>query len=518
MEKASKRLENIQLISKLIFVEAVFLLALYNILVILNRGNITKDMALCTVFVILFTLISIGTIFYQERIKRKRLARRDHLFENSGKLEYLSYHDSLTGLPNRTYFEKMINIKMSEAELTNDKVTVIFVGIDNFKKLNDTLGHMTGDAIIKEVAKRLFTNSEECHETIRFGGDEFVIVISGQKSVLEIEHCVKKIKTLFDSGFDVNNKVIHITASIGYSIYPDQTQESKMLLQYADIAMYHTKVAGKNKILMFKPDMRKDLQNRMMLEQKMVECIRNEGFQMYYQPQYDFFRNQFRGFEALIRWHDEELGWISPSIFIPIAEETGDIIAIGEWVLREVCSTWVKWKKIYGHKGIVSVNVSAVQLDKPDFVEDIHRIIKEYKINPKELELEITESVFINDIDSIIETLNRLKALGVSLSLDDFGTGYSSLTYLKDLPMDTLKIDKSFISNITENNRQAEITDALIELVHKLNMETIAEGVETKEQYDFLRYMKCDNLQGYFTGRPMDEHMAAELIKNKCYA
>lgn len=517
MERTNKKKDNFQLIVRILIVETVFVLTLYNIIVVLKNGGKTQDTTFCTVFVVLFTVISLGIIIYLEFRKRK-LTKIDHIGENGGKFEYLSFHDSLTGLPNRAYFEKMIHIKMSEAELTNDKVTVIFVGLDNFKKLNDTLGHMTGDAIIKEVAKRLFCNSEEGYETIRFGGDEFVVVISGHKNILEIEHSVDKIRHIFDAGFDVNNKIIHITASLGYAVYPDQTQESKMLLQYADIAMYHAKAAGKNKVMMFQSDMRKDMQNRMMLEQKMVECIKKNGFEMYYQPQYDFFRNQFRGFEALIRWYDEELGWISPALFIPIAEETGDIIELGEWVLRNVCSTWVKWKKTYGQVGVISVNVSAIQLTKTDFVEMVNKIIKEYKINPNELELEITESVFINDIESIIETLNRLKAIGVSLSLDDFGTGYSSLTYLKDLPMDTLKIDKSFISNITENNRQAEITDALIELVHKLNMETIAEGVETKEQYDFLRYMKCDNIQGYFTGKPMDEQSAAELIKTKCYA
>lgn len=517
MEKTSKKSDNLNFIIRMIILQTIFILALYNIIIVIKHENLTLDIKFCTLFVVLFTVSSVGVIIYLE-MKRRKLLKFEHTSENSGKIEYLSFHDSLTGLPNRTYFEKMIHIKISEAQLASDKVTVIFVGLDNFKKLNDTLGHMTGDSIIKEVAKRLFENSDKRYETIRFGGDEFVIVISGHKNILEIEHSVSAIKHIFDNGFNINNNIIHLTASLGYAVYPDQTQESKKLLQYADIAMYHAKAAGKNKMMMFKPNMSNDMQNRMMLEQKMVECIKNDGFEMYYQPQYDFYRNGFRGFEALIRWYDDELGWISPAVFIPIAEESGDIIDLGEWVLREVCRTWVKWKKLYKQEGVVSVNVSAVQLTKSDFVDLVDRIIKEYRINPSELELEITESVFINDIESIIETLNQLKVIGVSLSLDDFGTGYSSLTYLKDLPMDTLKIDKSFISNITENNRQAEITDALIELVHKLNMETIAEGVETKEQYDFLRYMKCDNIQGYFTGKPMDEQTAAELIKNECCA
>ncbi|MFA9377093.1 MAG: putative bifunctional diguanylate cyclase/phosphodiesterase [Lachnotalea sp.] len=517
MEKTDKKSVDLQIIIRILILEIIFILALYNIFIVMKQDRLTHNTQNCTIMVMLFTLASIGVIIYLE-IKRRKLRKIEHVNDNSGKLEYLSFHDSLTGLPNRAYFDKMIPVKMSEAQLDNTKVSVVFVGLDNFKKLNDTLGHVTGDAIIKEVAKRLFSNTQQNIETVRFGGDEFIVVSSGHKDIFEISHSVNNIKQVFKNGFDINNKKIHVTASLGYAVYPDQAQESKMLLQYADIAMYHAKELGKNKVLMFKPDMSNNMQNRMLLEQKIVECIKNDGFEMYYQPQYDFFKNQFRGFEALIRWNDEELGWISPAIFIPIAEESGDIIELGEWVLREVCSTWVSWKKKYGHVGIISVNVSAVQLTKPDFVELVDRIIKEYKIIPNELELEITESVFIHDIESIIITLNKLKAIGVSLSLDDFGTGYSSLTYLKDLPMDTLKIDKSFISNITENNRQAEITDALIELVHKLDMETIAEGVETKEQYDFLRYMKCDNIQGYFTGKPMNEQSAAELIKNKCYA
>lgn len=515
--KNIKKLDYFKLIIKIIILQIIFLLAQYSLIIFLKYEVLTIDILVCALLLCIFS--SLGIAFILVLNKKKNLAFKYlSLNENSDKLEYLSYHDTLTGLPNRAYFEKMIPIKLSEAQLINDKVTVLFIGIDNFKKINDTLGHATGDAIIKKVAKRLFSNSQENFETMRFGGDEFVLVISGNKEMSTVTENVNRIKQLFEQGFEVNNKKIHLTASMGYSVYPDQTKEWKKLLQYADIAMFHAKTLGKNKLMMFEPNMSNDMQNRMMLEQKMLECIKKNGFEMYYQPQYDFYRNEFRGFEALIRWYDSELGWISPAVFIPIAEESGDIVEIGEWVLREVCKTWVKWKKQYGQVGIVSINVSAVQLTKPGFVELVHNIIKEYKVNPKELELEITESVFINDTISIIETLNQLKAIGLSLSLDDFGTGYSSLTYLKDLPIDTLKIDKSFINDITENNRQAEITDALIELVHKLNMETIAEGVETKEQYDFLRYMKCDNIQGYYTGKPMNEKAASELIKAKCCA
>lgn len=515
--KKNKTLQYLKLITKLIVLEIIFLIAQYSLILYLRYERLSDEMIICALIIFVFAIAGIFYLYFLRRSKSPFFGRLRFL-ENNDKSEYLAYHDSLTGLPNRAYFEKIIPLKLTEAQLTDEKVAVLFIGIDNFKKINDTLGHATGDAIIKEVAKILFIKDQDNYETMRFGGDEFVLIISGNKNVDEVIERVHQVKSLFEEGIELNYQKIHITASMGYSVYPDQTKEWKTLLQYADIAMFHSKASGKNKIMMFEPNMSNEMQNRMKLEQKMLECIKNNGFEMYYQPQYDFYHNKFRGFEALIRWYDEELGWISPAAFIPIAEENEDIVEIGEWVLREVCRTWVKWKKLYGHAGIVSVNVSAVQLTKPNFVGLVKEIIQEYKINPNELELEITESVFINDTVSIIETLNQLKEIGVNLSLDDFGTGYSSLTYLKDLPIDTLKIDRSFINDITVNNRQAEITDALIELVHKLNIETIAEGVETKEQYDFLRYMKCDNIQGYFTGKPMNEKAASQLIKSKCCA
>lgn len=516
MLKKKNKNDYIKLVIKIIILQSIFLLAQYSLIIYLKYERLTRDVLICSFIVGLFCIIGIQIIIQLDR-KKRRLLKHANLYEHNEKLEYLSYYDILTGLPNRAYFEKMIPLKLSEAQLVNNKVAVLFIGLDNFKKLNDTFGHATGDLIIKEVAKRLFNNKSN-YETMRFGGDEFVAVISGYNNILDVFNIITQIHQLFQEGFEINKKTIHLTASLGYAVYPDQTTEWKKLLQYADIAMFNAKLLGKNMLRMFEPIMNNNMQNRMMLEQKMLECMKHNGFEVYYQPQFDFYHNQFRGFEALIRWYDNELGWISPAVFIPIAEENGDIVEIGEWVLREVCRTWVNWKKKYGHAGVVSVNVSAVQLTKPNFVDLIYEIIREYKIDPSELELEITESVFINDTISIIETLNQLKKIGIALSLDDFGTGYSSLTYLKDLPIDTLKIDKSFINDITENNRQAEITDALIELVHKLNMETIAEGVETKEQYDFLRYMKCDNIQGYFTGKPMNEQAASELIKEKCCA
>ncbi|WP_180272740.1 putative bifunctional diguanylate cyclase/phosphodiesterase [Konateibacter massiliensis] len=513
----NKKIDYRRHIIQIIIVEAVFLVALYSLILFMGQEKLPQNIIIGAVFVAIFIVLG-ATYSLELRKERNEHLRYSHINEHNEKLEYLADHDILTGLPNRAYFEKIIPLKLSEAELMSDKVAVLFVGIDNFKKINDTLGHATGDAVIKEVAKRLFACSQKNFEVMRFGGDEFVLVISNNEDLSAVERAVNQIRTLFEQSFEVNKREIHLTASMGYSIYPDQTEEGKNLLQYADIAMFHAKVSGKNSVLMFEPGMNNDMQNRMILEEKMRTCIKNNGFEMYYQPQYDFYQNKFRGFEALIRWYDDDLGWISPAVFIPIAEENGDILEIGEWVLKEVCRTWVSWKKVYGHMGIVSVNVSGAQIVKPGFVNLVRSVIDAYKMNPRELELEITESVFINDIDSIMDTLNELKEIGVSLSLDDFGTGYSSLTYLKDLPIDTLKIDKSFINDITENNRQAEITDALIELVHKLNMETIAEGVETKEQYDFLRYMKCDNIQGYYTGRPMNEQAAGELIKTKCCA
>ncbi len=490
---------------RVIVLVTISVLAIYNIVMVINPGNIRDKYAIgISVVMAIIVSVCITLIVIIQGILRENSAKQ---------LEKMAFYDSLTGIFNKNSYYVKMDEKIDSAKRNNTQLGVLIVGIDNLKKINDIMGHQVGDMVVKTIATRLMAIEGE-KEVFRLSGDEFVITIENVSDIQQIEVFANEIKDCLLESINSEEKPIHITASVGYSVCPSQADDAKTLLQYADIAIAHAKGNGKNQSVMFKNEMGEQLGQRMDLEQRIIKAIVNEEFEMYYQPQYEFRTKKFRGFEALIRWNDSELGWISPEKFIPIAEETGYIVEIGQWVLKEVCSTWKMWKDLYNHTGLISVNVSAVQLTKEGFVDMVRDVLLENNMNPAELELEITESVFINDIDRVLGILKELKALGIRLSLDDFGTGYSSLTYLKDLPMDTLKIDKSFISNITENNRQAEIADALIELVHKLNMETIAEGVETKEQYDFLKYMKCDNIQGYYTGKPMSKHDAEGIVDN----
>lgn len=500
--KFTENKKKVGLISILPFY-AVLILCIYNIILTITfKAGMDNHISIMLGMILIVMGICFNMAIYLKSVMNQK---------SENELEELAYYDTLTGIPNKRGYYIKLTEKISNAQKNKKQLAVFIVNIENFKKLNDTMGHQVGDAIIKSIASRLEALSEKA-DVFRLSGNEFVISYEEADSEKEIHEFGQMIVKSLNDALIIEDKSIHVTADIGYSIYPNHAADAKKLLQYADIAMSHAKTHGKNRVAVFEEEMSQELIQRTNLEQKIIHAIINEQFEMYYQPQYDFKNKKFRGFEALIRWYDEELGWVSPAIFIPIAEETGYIVEIGEWVLREVCATWKQWKDLHNQEGTISVNVSAVQLGKEGFVDLVKEVILINDIDPSELELEITETVFINDIDSVLVILKELKEIGVKLSLDDFGTGYSSLTYLKDMPMDTLKIDKSFISNITENNRQAEIADALIELVHKLNMETIAEGVETKEQYDFLKYMKCDNLQGFYTGKPMSRNDAEMMI------
>lgn len=451
-------------------------------------------------------------------IERLNLLISDDISKHKSQLEYLACYDALTALPNRKKLKDIMEEAILETGQENGNLAIAFIGIDNFKKINDTVGHKGGDEVLGKIGQRLASLENGNFSFARFAGDEFVLIIRRYESKENLTNQLNEVRDIVRKPFTIHKNTIYTDVSIGVALYPENSNDIDTLLQYADTAMFHAKQIGKLKIIYFENDMSFELNNRFMIEERMNTGIEDNCFQLYYQPQYDFEAEKLRGFEALIRWYDPDLGWISPTQFIPIAEETGKIVEIGHWVLREACKTWASWKEEFGQSGKVSVNVSAIQLTRPDFPDFVEKILLENNMNPGELELEITESVFINNMDDTVRMLERLRQLGVSISLDDFGTGYSSLTYLKDLPINTLKIDRSFICNIHENNRQREIADALIDMVHRLKIETIAEGVETKEQFDFLKYMKCDNMQGFLKGRPMDRDSAAVVIQKHSYA
>ena len=308
-----------------------------------------------------------------------------------------------------------------------------------------------------------------------------------------------------------------IEFSAGISVYPDDGSETEELLRYADMAMYNMKRNGKNNVGFFKSVMKERFMQRLLIQNKLSAAFgRNafqRGFQQVYQPQFNIESGVLRGFEALLRWKDEDLGWISPEQFIPIAEETRIMIPLGDWVLESALKTLKDWETKFSFNGIMSVNVSPVQLKKPTFIFDLSTLIEEYGVTPKKLEIEITEGIFIDNKEEVLGVLNQVRAMGIGISLDDFGTGYSSLSYLQKLPITTLKIDKSFISNIENNGMEANITNSIVTMVSKMGLDTIAEGVENEEQLNILRQIKCQTVQGFLKGKPMTKTKCEEILQ-----
>jgi len=420
-------------------------------------------------------------------------------------LEHLAFHDPLTDLPNRSYFNEIINNILLNAQNINTKVALMFIDIDDLKDINDSQGHNFGDTILKLAGNQLKHFEKDDIQVFRFGGDEFLVLMTNVQS-----H--NSVVTITDTILEALN-IINIPVSAGISIYPDDAKSTDELLKFADMAMYQVKASGKNSSIFFEQLMHQQLLERLTLEEKIEKAIKNNYFQLYFQPQYDICSKGLRGFEALLRWHDKDLGWVRPDLFIPIAEDTMLIIPIGLWVIEKTFQTLEKWQKIYDFKGIISINVSPVQLKDPSFVFEVEALLKKYAITPKLLEIEITEGVLIDNTEQTIQTLNAIKNLGIGISLDDFGTGYSSLSYLKELPLTTLKIDKAFIANITTpNSLEAEITDSIISLVSKMGLDTIAEGVESEEQFEALKKINCRTSQGYLMGRPMPENECENLL------
>lgn len=423
----------------------------------------------------------------------------------TAKLKTTLMTDTLTGLPNRAavlpYLEKTI-----EKDMENKKCTAILcLDIDNLKNINDSLGEKEGDALIIRVANILLQFKSDNIQVFRHGGDEFIVVISNLKDEFDVACITDEIYELF-----LYKKV---KVSGGISVFPVHTSKKEELMRFADMALSVAKKNGKNNFAYFEPFMQQNFIRHLTLESKMASALIESSFKQVYQPQFDIHTGKLRGFEALIRWQDKDLGEISPSVFIPLAEESGLILSIGNWVLNTAMKTIKRWQTKFNFNGIMSVNVSPVQLSQDTFIFELNNLIQKYEIDPNLLEIEITEGVMINNMNETIDKLQALKDMGVKVSLDDFGTGYSSLNYLQMLPLNTLKIDKSFISNITsEDGVQANITTSIISMVKKMGLETIAEGVEQPEQLELLNKFECDNVQGYLRGKPMPVHLCEEYL------
>ena len=418
------------------------------------------------------------------------------------RIDHLAHHDALTGLFNRYSLENRLAQSLLAARRENQQLAVIFIDLDRFKVINDTLGHHVGDLLLIEVANRLSACVRESDIVARLGGDEFVVTLTSLANDMDAALVAKKIVATLGDTYEIEGKQLHTTPSVGISLFPANGEDVDTLMKKADTAMYHAKEKGRNNFQFFSPAMTDAATERLELERDLRSALANSEFELHYQPQVCATKNLVRGVEALIRWRHPERGLIPPLKFIPIAEETGVIEAIGTWVLNEACRQMALWREAGFDLKHVAVNVSAHQLRSPDLVSQVQAAITHFGLSPGELELEITESVAMEDPERAIGQLRALRDSGVELAIDDFGTGYSSLAYLKMLPIHTLKLDRAFVRDIETDENDAAISAATLALARNLGLRVVAEGVETEAQRDFLSSHACNLLQGYLFGKP----------------
>lgn len=427
------------------------------------------------------------------------------------RLERQANYDALTGLANRA----LLGDRLEQAILTGGRQAsapaVVFLDLDRFKFINDSLGHALGDELLRTVAERLCSCVRECDTVARLGGDEFVVLINGHGGATAVNGLVNRLMAEIAKSWVTTHGTFNVTCSAGVALYPHDGEEAATLLKHADSAMYRAKELGRNGCQFFTPELNERLTEKLTLQRGLTRALADQQFELYYQPRVDITSGRVVGVEALLRWHVPGRGMLMPDRFIPIAEETDLIQPIGRWVLEEACRQNLVWQRL-GLPLSVSVNVSAVQLQQSNFVDIVSDVLAHTGLPPAQLELELTESLFMQRAAKMLDTLRRLRALGVSLSIDDFGTGYSSLSYLKRLPADRLKIDRSFIHELQQGSDDAVIARTVISLGHSLGLRVVAEGVETAQQLQFLRDNGCDEVQGYFCGRPMSAPALVKLL------
>ena len=422
--------------------------------------------------------------------------------------------DSLTKIPNRVFFFEKLNNLIKINKVQNKKGALIYIDIDNFKTLNDNLGHHFGDMILKLFSQLITTLIGTYGELARLGGDEFVILIYEFNDIKEIEKICNKIHECIREPFEVIDNQIYITASLGVAVFPDDSSNINELLKFCDFAMYKSKHKGKNMCTFFDKQISEAYFRKLLIESELKNSITNNELHIFYQPQINALNNEIIGVEALIRWNNNKLGNVSPAEFIPIAENIGYITQIGNWVLDKSLKMTRKWKN-KGYKfNTISVNISPIQIKRSDFKDNIINACSKYDIQPSSLEIEITEGTLVEICKDRVRVLNELIESGVNIAIDDFGTGYCSLNYLTTLPVNTLKIDKSFIDNIKSENNQAVIK-SIVHLSKSLKYKIITEGVETKEQLDLLTGLGCSIIQGYYFSKPLSESDFENLLKSQ---
>ena len=451
----------------------------------------------------------------------------ENLHHYHEQVRYVAYHDNLTGLPNRLMFMDYLNRATTAARRDQQGLAVLFLDIDNFKRINDTLGHQTGDKLLEAFADRL---SKQLRETdivsrpsvdeasnvfARLAGDEFIILLPRTSATVEAEKVARRILKSLSEPFNVWMQELHVSTSIGIALYPEDGKTAGDLLKHADIAMYHAKKLGRNNYQYFSKKLNEASAEKLKIENKLRHALDNRALELHYQPQVNLVTGQLTGVEALLRWEDPELGKVSPAVFIPIAEEFGLIVQISEWVINEACRQAQQWVTAFDFPVTMSINISAVHFNGHNLESMIASALKASGLNPGNLELELTETSILQDLNQAIKTLETFKNMGLQLALDDFGTGYSSLSYLMKLPFDKLKIDQSFIFNLKKETKGTAIVAAIISMSHSLGMHVIAEGVEQEEHMQMLLQMHCDQVQGYYISRPLSAEQFEAFVRQR---
>ncbi|NRT72260.1 two-component system response regulator [Clostridium beijerinckii] len=442
------------------------------------------------------------------------MKRKEELKKKESEIYNLAYRNSITGLPNKNMFKETLGALINEDKNQQESFAMIYIDLDNFKEVNGAFGHTFGDRVLNCLSKRLKKNEKENCKVFNIGGDEFVFLVKDKKEQGEVEILLQKLLKIIKEPIFVDNNVFHISASGGVVFYPEHGGSFDELLKNVDAAMYRAKESEKGSYCFFDKSIGQSVLNKAKMQSNLRKALKEKEFLVYYQPQFNCKTVGISGFEALVRWHSSELGFVMPMSFIEAAEDSGLIIPIGKWVLETACEFVRELNEIYSTNYEIAVNISAIQIFQEDFVSSVMDILEKTGFPAKLLELEITESAFLNSIGPTVKKLEKLQEAGIKIALDDFGTGYSSLSYLRELPISTLKIDKSFIKSIFESHKNRSLTSTIIKMGHDLGMELVAEGVETEKELIYLTELNCDKIQGYYISKPIPKGELLDFLKN----
>jgi diguanylate cyclase len=463
-----------------------------------GANDVSRAAAAVTVSTIVIATLALLYRTYLERTRAHDYA----LGQATDKLQHSAMHDALTDLPNRLLLAERLAQAIARADELGTRFATLLIDLDHFKAVNDSLGHAAGDELLMEVARRLRSAVRSSDTLARFGGDEFVLLLNDVSAVTEIEGVIRSVCECLTRPIDLGDLEVHVSLSVGVSLYPSDGADRETLLKHADVAMYQAKRAGRNGFQFYAPAMNAFTRDRLVLENELRRAVRASEFQLVYQPQASTADGCVESVEALIRWNHPRRGLLPAAAFIPLAEESGLILPIGDWVLREACRQASSWR--HGGRPLrVAVNLSAQQLRQKELPDTVYAALAASGLDPQDLELELTETVVMQEAESSIRTLRRLSERGVSIAVDDFGTGYSSLSYLRRLPLRRLKIDRSFVRDIVVSRENAEIVRAIVSLAASLDLRVIAEGVETCEQLDALAHLGCEHFQGFYCCAPV---------------